>query len=188
MKFKHIASCLVLGAMPAAGFAYAFTSGFTSTEVKASEEEVRFICGNSFDNENGERYPTTFVWTSRGKTAVVRWKTDFFKGSGFDPKSRCEEVSPRFQEAYNNGSLNLMTNGTMNAQPVICTARETGGDCDTLLMTLRPEDDSLAILNQLKEVFNGRASGPVSHSSATPQVYIEVDVDEFLRTAPVEQE
>ncbi|MGL5075398.1 MAG: COP23 domain-containing protein, partial [Waterburya sp.] len=113
-------------------------------------------------------------------------ETNAFKD--FSPEARCEKVSPRFQEAYDNGGINFLTNGTINQQPVICTARESGGECDTLLMTLRPNDNPITVLTQLQEVLNGRQVGAVRHSSNVPQVYYQVDFENFLRTAPVESE
>jgi Circadian oscillating protein COP23 len=157
---------------------------FKSESVKA-QEQVQFVCAPSFDQQTNQKLPTTFAWTSRGKIALVRWETTAFKN--FSPQTRCEKVSPRFQEAYENGGINFLTNGTINQQPVICTARESGGECDTLLMTLRPEDNPITILTQLQEVLNGRQVGAVRHNTV-PQVYYQVDFENFLRTAPVEKE
>jgi hypothetical protein len=161
----------------------------TANRVKAQEqtqEQVQFVCASSFDKTKNERYPTTFAWTTRGKIAVLRWVSSM--GSNFTPQNRCEKVSPRFQEAYNSGTLGLLTNGERNGQPVICTAREYGGSCDTLLMTLRPGDNSFLILNELKDIFSGRQVGPVIHNSGTRKAYVDIDFQEFLRNAPVEKE
>jgi hypothetical protein len=149
-------------------------------------QKVQFICNESFDKETGARMPTTFAWADRGKIAVVRWRTEEF--SGYPPQERCNEVSPRFQEAYDNGTLKMITNGTINNQPVICTATEYRGKCQTLLMTLRESDDSLQLLNSFKDILNGRSTGPILHSSGTAQVYYQVDIETFLRTAPVEEQ
>jgi Circadian oscillating protein COP23 len=156
----------------------------TIAQSKA-ESPVKFICNQSFDQEKNNNLPTTFAWHSKGKTALIRWETKYFRN--YSPQRRCEEVSPRFQQAYENGSLNLITNGRMNNQPVICTARKYGAACDTLLMTLRPEDNSLQVLNVFKEILDGRQKGPVKHSSGTPQIYYQINIDEFLRNAPVEK-
>ncbi|MDJ0534499.1 MAG: COP23 domain-containing protein [Xenococcaceae cyanobacterium MO_207.B15] len=150
-----------------------------------AETETKFICATSYDPETEQRNPTTFAWTPRGKVAVVRWSTEYFLK--YSPQRRCQEVSPRFHKAYHNDTLGLMTNGTMNNQPVICTAKEAGGACDTLLMTLRPEDNSLKILNHFRRLFNGEQVGPVKHAAGTPQVYYRMNIEEFLRTAPVEE-
>ena len=151
-----------------------------------ANSEVQFICADSFDNESSKSLPTTFAWTPRGKIAIVRWQTEDFVGAGFTPQKRCNSVSPRFQEAYDNNTLGLITNGTINNQPVICTSNEAGGDCRTLLMTLRPEDNSLKVLNSLRQILNGEQVGPVKHNADIPQIYYKIDIENFLRTAPVE--
>jgi hypothetical protein len=148
--------------------------------------EVQFICGESFDKSTGRRLPTTFAWTDKGKQALVRWKTEQFPG--YPPQRRCNEISPRFEEAYNNGTLGMITNGTMNNQPVICTTTEEGGTCQNLLMTLRPQDNSLKVLKEFEDILNGRGVGPVVHSSGTPQRFVELNIQKFLDTAPVEKD
>jgi hypothetical protein len=55
-------------------------------------------------------------------------------------------------------------------------------------MTLRSQDNSLAILEELKNVLQGRSSGPVVHSSGNPQVYYQINIEQFLKTAPVEEQ
>ena len=157
---------------------------FTSPKAQA-QTATQFICATSYDRATKQRHPTTFAWTPRGKIAVVRWSTEYFLK--YSPQRRCQEVSPRFHKAYHNGTLGLITNGTMNNQPVICTAKEAGGACDTLLMTLRPQDNSLKILNHFRRLFAGEQVGPVKHSAGTPQVYYRIDIEKFLRTAPVEE-
>ena len=151
-----------------------------------ADSDVKFICKASFDNESNKSLPTTFAWTPEKKIPIVRWQTEDFVGADFTPQKRCAAVSPRFQEAYDNNTINLITNGTINNQPVICTSNEPGGDCRTLLMTLRPEDNSLKVLNSLRQVLNGEQVGPVKHNADIPQVYYKVDIENFLRTAPVE--
>ena len=148
--------------------------------------DTEFICAESFDRDSGGSLPTTFAWTPRGKIAVIRWETEYFSASSYTPVQRCQAVSPRFQKAYENNNLGIITNGQMNNQPVICTAKEPGGVCANLLMTLRPEDNSLKILDQFRQIFNGEQVGPVKHNASTPQVYYKIDIENFLRNAPVE--
>ena len=150
-----------------------------------AQSQVKFICNQGYDQESDRRFPTTFAWTSKGKTAVIRWVKNL---GGYSPQDRCQDVSPRFQQAYDNGTLNLITNGKVKGESVICTAKEYGAGCETVLMTLRPEENSLRILNNLKDIFEGsRQVGPIKHSSGIPQVYYQIDIEEFLRNAPVEK-
>ncbi|MEM8779915.1 MAG: COP23 domain-containing protein [Cyanobacteria bacterium P01_G01_bin.49] len=147
-----------------------------------AENKIEFVCGESFDPDGGDRLPTTFAWTPRGKIAVVRWATKDFPN--YPPERRCQEVAPRFQAAYDNGTLNLLTNGTMDNQPVICTTQNVGEGCNTLLVTLRPQDDSRQFLEQIVSLLNGEKVGPPKH---TNQRYIQINIEEFLQTAPVEK-
>lgn len=151
----------------------------------------QFICREGYDNQSGKRVPTTYAWRPEGKKALVRWEKDVFEAMGYPAKTRCEQVSPRFQEAYDKGTLNYMTNGTWKdkngkEQPVICAASVENGDCETLLFTLRHKDDSQKILEQLSAVIQGSSSEPARHDSVSGKIYIKVDLEGFLRNAPDE--
>ena len=148
--------------------------------------DIQFACGQSYDRQSEQYLFTTFAWNSQNKKPIIIWNNETFSDSGFDPQTRCEKVSPRFQEAYANQTLNYLTHGTMNGQSVICTSDQAGGECQTLLLTLLPEDDPLQTLEQLSDVFLGYASSPLQQSSEDPvtevgdRVYVEVDIEEFL--------
>ncbi|MBC6479449.1 MAG: hypothetical protein GDA56_18415 [Hormoscilla sp. GM7CHS1pb] len=155
-----------------------------------SDSELEFRCLKGYDYKLDKRVPSTYAWTKRGKLAVVRWVTDHFERAGYDHWRRCYEVSDRFQKAYKNGSLEYLTNGTINGQKVICTARSAAGGCEDLSITLRPGDNELEILASLERVLLGRSDTPVYHESDDPedipQIYVEVDMEEFIRTAAFE--
>ncbi|MDJ0578703.1 COP23 domain-containing protein [Crocosphaera sp.] len=151
-----------------------------------SNRRVEFICRQGYDKQSEQEQYTTYAWTSKGKQAVVRWVKDWHNNSEWTPQKRCEAVSSRFQEAYDNGSIKYIANGWENNQPVICTARERGGDCVTTLITLRPEDDPIEMTTKVVEKLNGRG-GMIRHSATgQSQQYYEIDFDRFLRLAPVE--
>jgi hypothetical protein len=177
VNLKFIATAVTTGAIALSSIPFA------AIEANA-QQDVQFICSESYDRSSGQRFPTTFAWTQRGKIAVIRWKNPW---GNITPKERCEQVSPRFGQAYNNGNLKFITNSSVNGQPVICTTTQYGGSCQTMLMTLRSGDNSFKILNELKDILGGRGTGPVVHSSGAAQAYYQVDMDNFLRTAPVEQ-
>jgi hypothetical protein len=173
--------------------AIATTSITLSPKVVQAESRVQFVCSQSFNRNDGRRYPTTVAWTKRGKVAIIQWTKAWT--NKITAQQRCEEVSSRFEQAYNKGTLNFITNGTMNGQRVICTTSESGRACETLLMTLRsedlrPKDKSLTILNTLKDLLNGRLTQqpPIQHSSGVPQIYYEVDMEQFLQESPVMEE
>ena len=177
MKIKSITTGLLGTIVATLGF-------YLPLNPVTANTDIEFICAESFDQESGSSLPTTFAWTARGKIAVVRWSTQFF--TSYSPQTRCQQVSPRFQEAYESGTLGLITNGKMNGQSVICTAIEPEGECKNLLLTLRPQDNSLKILSQFRQIFDGEQVGPVKHSSSVPQVYYRIDIENFLNNAPVE--
>lgn len=157
----------------------------TLAKVQA-QTETKFVCAKIYNSETQKRNPTTVAWAPKGKIAIVDWTIESFPNHS--PQQRCDEVSPRFHQAYHNDTLGLITNGKMNNEPVICTAKEPGGACETLLMTLRPEDNSLQILNHFRRLFKGEQVGPVKHNTGTPQIYYRIDIEKFLQISPVEEE
>ena len=149
-------------------------------------DEIQFACGQSFDRDSQQYIFTTFAWNNKNKKPIITWNKENFSDAGFDPQKRCETVSPKFQEAYANQTLNFLTHGTMNGQSVICTSDRVGGECQTLLLTLLPENDPLQTLEQLSDIFLGYASSPLQQSSEESiqevgdRIYVKVDVEEFL--------
>lgn len=141
----------------------------------AAAQSVNFFCGSDGNN------PVTYATTARGNVPIVRWRTQYFSGAGYTPQQRCDEVSGRFQTYYNNGTLNYITTGIMNGQPVVCTSGTNGGGCDGLLFTLRPTDNASQVVQQLFDIRAG-AAGPINQSADRPYV----DVEELLNERPVE--
>lgn len=151
----------------------------TLNPVQAQEKKVSFTCEKIQAQDRQEMIPTTVALTARGTVPIIGWKTNAF--GNYPPQKRCEEVSKRFQEAYDNGSLNYITNGTINKQTVICTALKDKGECHTLLMTLLPQDDSVAIVMDLGDVLNGRQE-PLEHTSNTPRLYYKINIERLMET------
>lgn len=183
-KTQFLFSCLFAGLLS--------ISANLLTEAEAQSDNlqsnIQFACGQSFDSNSQQYIFTTFAWNSQHKKPIITWSKETFSDAGFDPQKRCEAVSPRFQEAYSNQSLKFLTHGTINGQSVICTCSLVGGDCQTLLLTLLPEDDPLQVLEQLSDIFLGYASSPLQQSSEESihevgdRIYVEVDIEEFLST------
>lgn len=81
--------------------------------------------GTAFVCSNWQGSPATVAQTAQGDTVpVILWSSDYFGKAGFDPQTRCELVSQRFQQYYNNGTLNYLTTGRMNRMPVVCVAEK----------------------------------------------------------------
>lgn len=155
---------------------YAQTSGTSNSAIK----QVKFICGKS------NNVSATIAQTQRGNVTIIRWMSGFFSNSGFTPEKRCQAVSDRFQTYYNNGTLKYLTTGQINNQPVICTAKKQGGSCTDVLMTLEPKDDPNQVLRQLLSIRSGATSAPLSRGVGNSQKPLYVNLDAYLRTAPVE--
>ena len=151
-----------------------------------SDNKIRFVCSKTYDEATKDYVYSTIAWNPQHKRPIIHWQREDFSGNGFTPQKRCEEVSPRFQEAYDKGNLNYFTQGTMNGQPVICTANLIGDSCNTLLITLKHEDNAQQTLEQLSDIFLGYASGAISQSSGEiayaddNRMFIKVDIEEFL--------
>jgi Circadian oscillating protein COP23 len=164
------------------------STGSNKQTVKqnTSNQNVQFVCDRSYDQASSQYVYSTLAWNEKSKKPIIVWKQEDFSGNGYPPKVRCEEVSPRFQEAYEQGSFKYMTHGEMNGQPVVCTASKVGNDCDTLLITLKQQDNAEKTLTQLSDTLLGYASGPLQQSSGDitydqeNRPYVEVNIEDFL--------
>ncbi len=93
--------------------------------------------------------PTTVVRNSDRTTPIIYWRYNHQNVTALD---RCQQVSRRFQDFYNEGLLGYLTTGEMDGQPVICVAQYEGGECVGILLMLRHTDDPREVLNQLTAI------------------------------------
>lgn len=118
--------------------------------------------------------PTTIATNTQtgNSIAVVRWYSEYFAASGYDPMTRCQQVSGRFQSARDSGRLNYVTAGVVNGLPVVC-ATTPGGRCDSsnVLFTLKPGQNAADRLQRLFDV-RDLGAGPLYESGGRP--YIDV--------------
>ncbi|MDB9308442.1 COP23 domain-containing protein [Aphanizomenon sp. CS-733/32] len=160
------------------------TTTLASTPVFAQEDannQIRFICSTSRYSENGKSVPTTFLWTQNFQKAMVTWTSVL---GGVKPQQRCKTVSQNFQTAFNNGSLNYVTNAFQNGSKVICSVSSIDGGCDTVLFTLRPQDNSRDILKQLNKLWFGSVTtDPLIHQGSGEEKFY-IDIRQFLNTPP----
>ncbi len=126
--------------------------------------DVQFSCDTS------GALPTTVATNAAtgASLAVVRWYSEYFSGSGYDPLTRCQEVSGRFQRSYDNGSLDYITAGLVNGMPVIC-ATSPGGSCNNsnMLFTLKPGTNAAVTLQRLFDVRAGAGDALYESSGRT---------------------
>lgn len=96
-----------------------------------------FYCGTS----NGE--PATIAKTaSIGDVPMIVWAYSGF-GSEFTPEKRCQIVTQRFQQYYEEGTLDYVTTERIRGYNTVCVARTQGGSCEgRVLFTLPPDDQN----------------------------------------------
>ena len=149
---------------------------------------VQFACSQSYNQERTEYVFTTFAWNPVNKKPLIVWKSEDMTSQGFNPQKRCELVSPRFQQAYDNGTLKFMREGEFNNQSVICTVSNIGDSCDTgtLLLTLSPEENPEQTLAQLSDILLGYGDSALQQNSEDKihreedTIYVDVDIEAFL--------
>lgn len=110
--------------------------------------ERTFFCGTSNDA------PATMVRIpeENEEIALIRWVRELPSSVGITRQQRCEIVSAKFQEYYDQGILAYMRGGLMNGQKVVCVAESMPGPCVGLLWTLRPKDEPNEVIKQLSIV------------------------------------
>ncbi|MBD2680931.1 MULTISPECIES: COP23 domain-containing protein [Nostoc] len=171
-------------------FAITQTLGITPTFSQAnSPDRVSFFCQDTFDRASNTNLPTTLAWVleKRGHTSIILWKSEYFPG--WNPRQRCEIVSPKFQSFYNQGSLKYLTNGKVKGYPVICAVANEGEKCgkENQLFQLKDERSSELVIYRLINILEGGGGTEALYQNSGKQMY--VPLDEFLRKAPtLEQE
>lgn len=142
-----------------------------------------FICGVS------QGKPATIAQTPRGNIPVIVWVSEYFSGAGFDPQTRCREVSARFQNFYNQGALNFITAGRVNGQQVVCATGAADSPCNNsnVLFTLKPGAIATNVIQRLREVRAG-AAGAMYESTRQRNTSnsTSINMTDFLNYAPVD--
>ncbi len=141
-----------------------------------SSSRVQFFC-----QMNKEGAPTTIARNSEQNRAlpVIIWQSAFFSSSGYDPFTRCQQVSARFQNFYNRDQLDYLTGGLVNGYTVIC-ATGYGGVCSggNVLFTLEPGADAEETLQALFDV--RYLSAPPLRRGGESSGYSYIDMFELL--------
>lgn len=150
-----------------------------------ASNNIQFSCTRARvqDLDQDKVYTTYVRPQGQAKKPIIHWTQTV---GGISPKERCQQITPRLQEAYNQGRLDIITNGTMKGQPVVCTTKAYGGQCDMLLITAVSSNHAIKIAYELKDALSGRNIGPAKQSSASSPVYFQINMDEAIRNAPTE--
>lgn len=144
------------------------------SDANAGPAESRFSCLS----RNGT--PATVALTKRGPVPVINWTSTLGDGV-YTPQVRCDIVSKKFQQFYEDGTLNFLTTGRKNGYPVVCVALYKGGACTNDLFTLKPGSNPGRTLRQLMAVRTG-STGPLNESAAREYI----DVKDLLETGAVD--
>jgi len=127
-----------------------------------------FVC----DTSTGE--PVTVYQNPQGfREPWIRWNSHFFSSSGYDPLTRCQQVSQRLENYNRNRQLNYVTVGVVNNQKVICTSSRVNGPCEGLIYTLRRDQDPAPALSSFFVWLANQKARPSLFESSTA-IYINV--------------
>jgi hypothetical protein len=126
------------------------------------KQEISFACRSISYPGNTEKVPTTMAFVPDKKSnpyvPIIAWKSNSFPSSEWTPKRRCEQVSKKFQQFYQQGRLDYLTTGKLNGLGVICAAKP--GECNknNILFSVRPGVNPVTVLAELNEIREGRTS------------------------------
>lgn len=167
MKLQLLKTVVMAGAMPAVGVAIAL-----GTTVALHQPSYAQAQGFYCDRSTG--LPVTVYQNSQGISEPwIKWNSNHFRYAGYDPLTRCQEVSGRLETYRRNKQLKLITVGRMNGQNVVCTASQVNGRCEGLIFTLKRGQDAVKTLTNLLAWREGQAGiSSLSESGAAP--YIDV--------------
>jgi len=139
-----------------------------SNQSQANLGQGGFVC----DTSTGE--PVTVYQNPQGfREPWIRWNSNFFSSSGYDPLTRCQQVSQRLENYNRNRQLNYVTVGVVNNQKVICTTSRVNGPCEGLIYTLRRDQDPAPALSSFFVWLANQKARPSLFESSTA-IYINV--------------
>lgn len=151
-----------------------FTVGAIAFGATVSLHQPSYAQARGFYCDRSTGVPVTVYQTYSGaREPWIRWTSNYFTQSGYDPVQRCEEVSARLETYRLSKKLRFITVGIMNGQRVVCTASRFNGRCEGLIFTLKPREDGVRTLNNLLAWRDGQAGAPSLYESGTVP-YIDV--------------
>lgn len=130
--------------------------------TRVGSSSVKFLCQNS----DGKLSTVVVKNQSAPPVAIIDWNldNDYF-GDEYTPEARCNIVSQRFQNLYNEDKLAFLTTDVSDWEtsfgiPIICSVQQSGDSCteENLLITLENSDDPDYVLEQIMAVRNDPVS------------------------------
>lgn len=159
----------------------------SNAENPYPRDRVSFYCGEFFEQESGTILPATVAYVPQRKAtiAIIAWKSNYIPA--WDARRRCEIVSPRFQEFYEDGRLNYITTGINQGYDIVCAAINKGKPCnpENQLFQIKATDNPEVVLQGLIGIIEGTVSEPIYQNSGD-QIY--VSMEELLKNAPAIEE
>ena len=157
-----------------------------STTSESQPNKVTFFCRQIFDKASGENIPATVAWIPerQGNIRFIGWKSEYFNKSGLTPEKRCEKVTTKFQQSYDQGRVNYLSSGITNGYPIICGLANQGETCNSSnqLFTIKSGSNPELVLQRLTDISEGKSSDILLQSSGE-QVYIAVQ--DFFNKTPL---
>ncbi len=138
---------------------------------------------NFFCKQDNNGVWTTFTKNNLHNIPIVRWTKTINRR--WNPQTRCQEVSKRFNSLYDNGWLNDLTSGEINNQNVICGVRRTGDRCTNrnILLTINTGDEPDYILKKMFDL-QARARGKTIYLSGNKCFE---NIDDYQQNVPPEK-
>jgi Circadian oscillating protein COP23 len=137
--------------------------------TQAGSPELKIYCGQAKDPSSKSNVPATLAQVA-GKeepTALILWKSEFF-GSKFTPQKRCEEVSPKFQAAF-QAERTFLTVGLdkRTGQGILCGVANQDEVCDRsqMIFTLKSYQNAAETIEKLANLVGGKTNVPIYQSS-----------------------
>lgn len=167
-------------------------SNVKMVEKEASKSDpvtngVSFSCGEIPHKDTGENIPATVAYVPQrdAHVPIIAWTVNYFPK--WDVQTRCETVSPKFQNFYKNGHLHYLTTGIKNGYDIICATKQKGQPCrdDAQLFQIKAQDDPQEALKGLIGILEGSSSKPIYQTSGG-KVY--VSIASLLKVAPAIEE
>lgn len=155
---------------------FSVSPSFSQTNSSPSQpNKVTFFCQPTFDRASQERIPTTVAWVPerKGHVRFIIWKSEYFTQSGWTPEQRCQKVTQKFQEFYQQGRLNYLSLGKNNGYPIICGLTNKTETCNSnnQLFTIKSTSNPQEVMARLIDIAEGKASNPLFQTSGG-KVYI----------------